>query len=162
MTSQIIYKGQLRTSATHIQSGTVIETDAPTDNQGKGERFSPTDLLTVALGTCMVTTMGIRARALDIELDETTVDVTKIMAAAPRRVSRVVVNIVFPASLVLDDQKRKFLEHVALTCPVQKSLHPDLSVDTQFTWCNADGTLSTTTHQSSSAPTEVPETPAVG
>lgn len=161
MTSQIIYKGQLRTSATHIQSGTVIETDAPTDNQGKGERFSPTDLLAVALGTCMVTTMGIRAKTLDIELDGTRLDVTKVMASNPRRVSQVIVAIEFPSSLLLDDQKRRFLEHVALTCPVQKSLHADVQVDTSFIWTNADGATETSNHHSATAPTAVPETPAV-
>jgi putative redox protein len=93
MTSQIIYKGELRTNATHIQSGTIIETDAPTDNQGRGERFSPTDLVVVALGTCMVTTMAIKARTMDnIQLDGTSLEVTKVMASSPRRISKIIVH----------------------------------------------------------------------
>ena len=88
MTSQIIYKGSLRTEATHLQSGTLIETDAPIDNQGKGERFSPTDLLATSLGNCMMTIMGIKARDMNIDLTSTTIDITKIMKAEPRSCGR--------------------------------------------------------------------------
>ncbi len=134
MTSQIIYKGELRSTATHIQSGTVIETDAPTDNQGKGERFSPTDLVVVALGTCMVTTMAIKARTMDIQLDGTTVEVTKVMASNPRRISKIIVRIVFPKELLLDDEQQKILENTAHTCPVARSLHPNIDLDMRFDW----------------------------
>src|ERR1700741_3905856 len=99
MTSQIIYKGELRSTATHIQSGTMIETDAPTDNQGKGERFSPTDLVATALGTCMVTTMAIKARTLDIRLDGTRLEITKIMVSDPRRIGKIIAHVFFPAGL---------------------------------------------------------------
>ncbi len=134
MTSQIIYKGELRTNATHIQSGTVIETDAPTDNQGKGERFSPTDLVAVALGTCMITTMGIKARTMDIELDGTRLEVTKIMVSDPRRIGKIIVHLFFPAGLAIDDKQKDLLERTARTCPVERTLHPDVELDMQFNW----------------------------
>ena len=134
MTSQIIYKGDLRTGATHIQSGTVIETDAPTDNQGKGERFSPTDLVAVALGTCMITTMGIKARTMDIQLDGTRVEITKVMVSDPRRIGKIVAHLFFPAGLNLDDKTKEILERTARTCPVERTLHPDVELDMQFNW----------------------------
>ena len=134
MTSQIIYKADLRTEATHIQSGTLIETDAPSDNQGKGERFSPTDLVVVALGTCMVTTMAIKARTLGIEMDGTKLDVTKIMASDPRRISKIIVHVFFPAGLTADEKQRDLLERTARTCPVERTLHPDVELDMQFNW----------------------------
>ena len=134
MTSQIIYKGELRTGATHIQSGTVIETDAPTDNQGKGERFSPTDLIAVALGTCMITTMGIKARTMDIQLDGTRVEITKVMVSDPRRIGKIVAHLFFPAGLNLDDKTKEILERTARTCPVERTLHPDVELDLQFNW----------------------------
>ena len=134
MTSQIIYKGGLRTEATHLQSGTVIQTDAPTDNQGKGERFSPTDLVTAALGTCMVTTMAIKAKSMNIELDGTRLDVTKVMVSDPRRIGKIIVHVFFPAGLALDDKQKEFLERTARTCPVERSLHPDVELDMQFNW----------------------------
>jgi uncharacterized OsmC-like protein len=134
MTSQIIYKGELRTSATHLQSGTIIETDAPTDNQGKGERFSPTDLVAVALGTCMITTMGIKARTMDIRLDGTRVEVTKIMVSDPRRIGKIITHLFFPKELVLDEKQKEILEKTARTCPVERTLHPDVELDMQFNW----------------------------
>lgn len=134
MTSQIIYKGELRTAATHLQSGSVIETDAPTDNQGKGELFSPTDLVATALGACMVTTMGIKARTMDIALDGTRLDVTKVMASDPRRISKIVVHMFFPPTLNLDDKQKEILERTARTCPVERTLHPDVELDMQFNW----------------------------
>ncbi len=134
MTSQIIYKGELRSTATHIQSGTVIETDAPTDNQGKGERFSPTDLVVVALGTCMVTTMAIKARTIGIELDGTRLEVTKVMVADPRRIGKIIVHVFFPKGLVIDDKQKDLLERTARTCPVERTLHPDVELDMQFNW----------------------------
>ena len=134
MTSQIIYKGDLRTTATHLQSGTVIETDAPTDNQGKGERFSPTDLVATALGTCMITTMAIKARTMNIELDGARVDVTKIMVSDPRRVGKIVALMYMPAGLHVDEKTKAILERTARTCPVERSLHPDVALDIAFYW----------------------------
>lgn len=134
MTSQIIYKGDLRTIATHLQSGTSIETDAPTDNQGKGERFSPTDLVATALGACMVTTMAIKARTMNINLDGTRVDTTKIMFSDPRRIGKIVAHVFFPADLNLDEKTKEILERTARTCPVERSLHPDLELDMAFNW----------------------------
>jgi len=134
MTSQIIYKGALRTEATHLQSNTVIETDAPTDNQGKGERFSPTDLLATSLGNCMLTIMGIKARDMNIDLTNTKIDITKIMKAEPRRVGGVKVTFHFPPSLQLDEKQQTILENAARTCPVAKSIHPDIEQDITFNW----------------------------
>ncbi|NDA63603.1 MAG: OsmC family peroxiredoxin [Chitinophagia bacterium] len=134
MTSQIIYKSDLRSEAVHIQSGTLIETDAPTDNQGKGERFSPTDLVVVALGTCMVTTMGIKARSMNIALDNTRVEVTKIMVSDPRRIGKIIAKVFFSAGITDDARTRELLERTARTCPVERSLHPDIELDLQFIW----------------------------
>jgi len=134
MTSQIIYKGELRTIATHLQSGTSIETDAPTDNQGKGERFSPTDLVATALSACMVTTMAIKARTLNIDLDGTRVDTTKIMLSDPRRIGKIIAHVYFPATLQLDDKTKDLLERTARTCPVERSLHPEMELDMAFYW----------------------------
>jgi uncharacterized OsmC-like protein len=134
MTSQIIYNSDLRTSATHLQSGTIIETDAPTDNQGKGERFSPTDLIATALATCMITTMGIKAKTMNILLDGTTADVTKIMASDPRRISKIVVHIHFPKTLQIEDKEKVILENTARNCPVERTLHPDCEREFSFNW----------------------------
>lgn len=134
MTSQIIYEGNLRTVATHLQSGTTIETDAPTDNQGKGERFSPTDLVATALGNCMLTIMGIKARDMQLNLEGTTVDITKNMATEPRRIGEIKVVINFSESLKLDEKQRIIIERAAMTCPVFESLHPDLKKDVEFKW----------------------------
>ena len=134
MTSQIIYKGDLRTTATHLQSGTVIETDAPTDNQGKGEKFSPTDLMATALGTCMITTMAIKARTMDIQLDGTLLKVTKIMASDPRRIGKIVIHLFFPPELLIDEKQKDILERTARTCPVERTLHPNVELDMQFNW----------------------------
>jgi uncharacterized OsmC-like protein len=134
MTSEIIYKGALRTEAKHLQSQTIIETDAPTDNQGKGECFSPTDLLATSLGSCMLTTMGIKARNLNVDLDGTHVSITKIMRSEPRRVGAIKVEIEFPQEMRADDKQKMILEQTALTCPVAKSIHPDIEVDVHFGW----------------------------
>ena len=134
MTSQIIYQGNLRTVATHVQSGTVIETDAPTDNQGKGERFSPTDLVATALGNCMLTIMGIKARDMQLNLEGTKIDITKNMVANPRRIGEIKVIIKFPESLQTDEKQRMIIERAAMTCPVFESLHPDLKKDVEFEW----------------------------
>src|SRR5579863_2836916 len=103
MTSTVIYEGELRTVALHIASGTTIETDAPVDNQGKGERFSPTDLVATALGSCMMTIMGIKARDLNIPLEGLQIGISKHMAADPRRISGIDVVLQFPPGLTLDE-----------------------------------------------------------
>jgi putative redox protein len=130
-TASVTYQGQLRTEATHIRSGSRFLTDAPVDNQGKGEAFSPTDLIGAALLTCMITTMGIAAQNRGWELGNVQGDVTKVMASAPRRVQQLIVNISFE-NCPLDAEQRKVLEEIALHCPVAKSLHPDLVQETHF------------------------------
>lgn len=134
MTSEIIYKGSLRTEVTHLQSETTIETDAPTDNNGKGERFSPTDLLATSLGVCMITVMGIKARDMNIELKDTKIEITKIMKGNPRRVGEIVVNLHFPDSLQLDEKEKTILERTGRTCPVALSIHPDVVQNIHFNW----------------------------
>ena len=134
MTSEIIYKGALRTEAKHLHSSTVIETDAPLDNQGKGERFSPTDLMATSLGTCMLTIMGIKARDMNIDLEGTEIRIQKHMKPEPRRVSGIDVRFSFPAVLSLDEKEKTILERAALTCPVAKSIHPDIEVNVDFGW----------------------------
>jgi putative redox protein len=134
MTANIIYKGNLRCECTHLQSGTVIETDAPTDNKGKGERFSPTDTLCVALATCIITTMGIKADDLSINLAGTNVQVTKHMKSEPRRIAQIDIVIQFSASLTIDEKDKIILQRVGDNCPVAKSLHPDLNVQIEYHW----------------------------
>ena len=134
MTSQIIYKGNLRTEATHLQSQTLIETDAPVDNHGKGERFSPTDIVATALGSCMLTIMGIKARDMQVNLEGTTIEIKKIMADNPRRIGGIEVLFTFPNSIQADEKQRAILERAALTCPVAKSIHPEIQVNVQFGW----------------------------
>src|SRR5437868_10628729 len=106
MTASIIYTGDLRCECTHLQSGTVIETDAPTDNRGKGERFSPTDTLCVALATCIITTMALKSGDMNIDLANTSIDVKKHMVPDPRRVGAIDVILKFPSSLELDEKDR--------------------------------------------------------
>ncbi len=134
MTSEIIYKGALRTEAKHLQSNTIIETDAPTDNQGKGERFSPTDLMATSLGSCMLTIMGIKARDMNVLLDGTEVSIHKKMKSEPRRVGSIDVKFNFPAHLNLDEKTKTILERAAITCPVAKSIHPDIELNVDFGW----------------------------
>lgn len=134
MTSRIIYEGDLRTSATHLQSQTTIETDAPVDNQGKGERFSPTDLVATALGSCMLTIMGIKARDMQIDLTGVAIDIQKHMKADPRRIGGVDVVFHFPATLQLSDKEKTILQNAALTCPVAKSLDPAIEQKVTFNW----------------------------
>lgn len=133
MTAIVEYKGDLRCECIHLQSGTITETDAPTDNRGKGERFSPTDTLCVSLATCMITTMGIRAVDMKIDLSGTKIDVTKHMLSDPRRIGKV--DIVLHLPLVNTDEKDKLiLQKIGDNCPVMKSLHPDLTVDVEYLW----------------------------
>ena len=129
MTSQIIYKGELRTEAQHLHSGTIIETDAPLDNQGKAERFSPTDLMATSLATCMITVMGIKARAMGFDLNDVKIEVEKIMKADPRRVGGINLFFEIPEALKdIDDKTKQILKHTGNTCPVQQSIHPDIEV----------------------------------
>lgn len=134
MTSEIIYEGQLRTKAVHLQSNTIIETDAPTDNQGKGERFSPTDLVATALGSCMLTIMGIKANDMGIDLTGVKLKILKHMKAEPRRIGGVDISFYFPSSLQLDEKQKTILKNAAVTCPVAKSLHPELDQNIAFHW----------------------------
>ncbi|HTJ11388.1 MAG TPA: OsmC family protein [Dinghuibacter sp.] len=134
MTSTVIYEGDLHTNAKHLQSGSAIETDAPTDNKGRGERFSPTDLIATGLGACMATTMGIKANDLGVDLRGLTVDVTKHMVAGPRRIGGIDIHLRFPQGLELDEKQRAILENTARTCPVIYSLHPDIQVNTEISW----------------------------
>lgn len=124
MTSRVIYKGNLRTEAEHLQSKSVMITDAPIDNHGKGEAFSPTDTVATALATCMLTVMGIKAGEMNIRLDGASAEVTKTMAANPRRISKIEIVLKFPVSY--SEKETKILENTAKTCPVLQSLHPDL------------------------------------
>lgn len=132
-TSLVIYKGKLRTDATHIRSNNSIVTDAPVDNNGKGEAFSPTDLLATSLANCMLTVMGILAQQKGINIDNTRAEVTKIMADNPRRVSEIHITVHFP-TLNYSDKEKAMLEHTAATCPVAKSLHPDIQQKVEFKW----------------------------
>lgn len=132
-TIKTIYLGELRTENEHLQSGNKVISDAPTDNRGKGEFFSPTDLLATALGSCIMTIMGIVARDNNIDITGTQVDVTKIMASDPRRVAEVVVDFSFPKKNYTTEE-RKIVESVAGTSPVPLSLHPDLKQTIKFNW----------------------------
>jgi putative redox protein len=130
---QIEYQGELHCKAIHGPSGTELNTDAPKDNQGRGESFSPTDLVATALGTCMLTVMGIMARTLKIDISGTKATVEKEMTAAtPRRIERLTVRIHVPHALSAEDQQK--LERAAHTCPVHKSLHPDVQTPIEFSW----------------------------
>jgi putative redox protein len=133
MTAQIIYEGDLRTYCTHLQSGTEILTDAPTDNHGKGEAFSPTDLIATSLASCMITTMGIKAKQMEMSIDGTRAEVKKIMASDPRRIAEINVDIYMPQGDYTDKDK-KIMEHTAMHCPVAISLHPDMVKVVSFFW----------------------------
>ncbi|MBN8784328.1 MAG: osmotically inducible protein OsmC [Sphingobacteriales bacterium SCN 48-20] len=133
MTSSVIYNGDLRTTCTHLQSNSSIETDAPVDNNGRGERFSPTDLLATSLATCMLTVMGIKARTMGFDLNDLKVDVLKIMKADPRRVGGIHLTVHVPDSLRdIDDKTKTILRNTGDTCPVIKSLHPDIEILTDW------------------------------
>ncbi len=133
MTSKVVYLGNLRTECEHVKSGNTFITDAPTDNNGKGEAFSPTDTVATALASCMLTVMGIKAAQMeDVHLDGSTAEVTKIMKAEPRRIARVEVKLNLKG--VADDKNRKILENTAKMCPVLNSLHPDMEKEITFNW----------------------------
>jgi len=132
MTSKVTYLGGLRTEAQHLASQEIIITDAPKDNQGKGEAFSPTDLVATALASCMITIMGIKARDLGIDLTGTKAEITKIMGTEPRRISALQIQLTFNSSF--DSKTQTLLERAALTCPVAHSLHPDIRQEVLFIW----------------------------
>lgn len=132
-TAHVTHLGELRTEALHVRSGQRFITDAPVDNQGRGEAFSPTDLLATALATCMITTMDIKARAQGIVLRGLSARVVKHMAANPRRVQRVEVHLELDGQ-GLSAEQRALMEHTAHTCPVALSLHPDLVQEVRFTY----------------------------
>ena len=132
MTSKITYLGDLRTSSIHLQSGTEILSDAPIDNNGKGEAFSPTDLVANATGSCMMTIMAIKARDLNVDLIGTTVEVTKIMQTEPRKIARL--EIIMNMSIATDEKTKTILERTAMNCPVLLSLNPDIEKDVTINW----------------------------
>ncbi|MBD0288334.1 MAG: OsmC family protein [Flavisolibacter sp.] len=137
MTSTVLYTGDLRTYCTHRQSSSGFETDAPVDNQGKGERFSPTDLLATSLATCMLTVMGIKAKSMNLDLKGMKADVEKKMKADPRRVGGINLTFFIPEQLrTLSQNEKDILKYTAMTCPVQNSIHPDIEVNIDWGFWN--------------------------
>lgn len=132
MTSKVTYLGDLRTSSIHVQSGSEIISDAPLDNNGKGEAFSPTDTVANALASCMMTIMGIKARDMDVDFVGSTAEVTKIMNAEPRRIGAI--EIVFEMQGVAEEKSRTILERAAMTCPVFLSLSSEIEKKVTFNW----------------------------
>lgn len=130
--AKITYEGALHCEAIHLKSGKGLETDAPTDNNGKGEAFSPTDLMSTSLGLCMITIMGIKARSMDLDLEGTEIMVEKVMASDPRRIAEIGLSIRIPHDL--PEKTREILEAAGRACPVAKSLHPDVVQSVQFVW----------------------------
>lgn len=131
-TSKVTYQGNLRTSNEHLKSGATFITDAPIDNNGKGAAFSPTDTVATGLANCMLTIMAIKARDLEVNLEGATAEVTKTMAANPRRISHI--KILFELPEGVSEKKRIILQNAANTCPVHHSLHPDIKKDITFNW----------------------------
>lgn len=132
MTSIVTYTGKLRTKSEHLRSGESFITDAPIDNNGLGQAFSPTDTVATGLASCMITTMGIKANGLEVDLTNSIAEVTKHMAANPRRISKIEVKLSLPSKI--SQKNRKILEHTANTCPVLYSLHPDIVKDISYHW----------------------------
>jgi putative redox protein len=133
MTSKVTYLGDLRTEAVHIQSNTTIITDAPTDNQGKGEAFSPTDLCATSLATCMITIMGISARNHELDIKGTTAEVVKIMGSNPRKIAAIEIVLKMPPNN-FSERNRKLLEAAGRSCPVSLSLGADVEQRIRFDW----------------------------
>lgn len=131
-TSIVVYQGNLRTKASHIQSGESLITDAPTDNHGLGSAFSPTDLVATALAQCMMTLMGIAAASHEINFDQCRAEVTKEMVSNPRRIAAIKINFVLGNNL--NERQRIILEKAAISCPVAHSLHPDVAQEVSFTY----------------------------
>jgi putative redox protein len=134
MTAKVIYLGELRTEATHIASGNSFITDAPVDNQGKGEAFSPTDSVCAALASCMLTIMGIYCQSRNISITGASVQVIKKMAANPRRIAGIELQFKVLNSAHIEEQDKKNLEKAAVSCPVALSLHPEISQEITFEW----------------------------
>ncbi len=132
ITSNVTYLGELRCSSKHLKSGSEYQTDAPVDNNGKGEAFSPTDTVATGLASCMLTVMGIKANEIDVNIDGSTAAVVKIMATNPRRISQIDVELSMTGGC--DKRVQLILERVALTCPVYNSLHPDIVKNITFRW----------------------------
>lgn len=132
MTSRITYLGDLRTTSVHLQSGTEILSDAPTDNHGKGEAFSPTDLVANALGSCMISIMAIKSKDLNVDLVGSTIEITKVMQAEPRKIAKIIVVLNMP--IAVDEKTRIILERAAMNCPVLLSLNADIEKDVTFNW----------------------------
>lgn len=132
MTSKVTYIGELRTSCIHLRSGNEIITDAPVDNNGLGQAFSPTDTVATALASCMLTMMGIKARDMGVDLKNSIAEVTKHMTADPRRISQINIELYLPA--IITDKQKKILEHTARTCPVLLSLHTDIKKEIVLHW----------------------------
>lgn len=130
--AEINYEGDLHCTATHLKSGKEIETDAPTDNNGKGEAFSPTDLMSTSLGLCMITIMGIKARDMGLDISGSSISVDKTMASDPRRVAEIGLVISVPNRH--SEKDRIILERAGRACPVAKSLHPDVVQSVRFEW----------------------------
>ena len=130
MTSKVIYLGDLRTQCEHLQSGNKMITDAPLDNQGKAEAFSPTDTVATALASCMFTIMGIKARDMSLDLQNSYAEVTKTMASSPRRISKIGIDFFLPPDL--SEKDKTILENAAKTCPVIYSLHPEIEKEIKF------------------------------
>lgn len=133
MTSKAIYLGELRVEATHLKSGEVMITDAPVDNNGKGQAFSPTDTVATALATCMLTIMGIRAAKKEVNIQGAKAEITKTMAADPRRISAIDIKVFMP-KIEMEERFQEVLEIAARNCPVAKSLHPDIQQNIEFVW----------------------------
>ena len=134
MTSTVLYEGNLRTVCTHLRSGSAIETDAPVDNNGRGERFSPSDMVATALGACMLTIMGMRSNEMEVDLKGVKIEVEKIMKTDPRRIGAINLTFHFPTSLSLTERQKQILEKAAHSCPVIYSIHPDIAVSVAFNW----------------------------
>ena len=132
MTSKVTYLGNLRTESVHLKSNTSFLTDAPVDNNGKGESFSPTDTVATGLASCMITVMGIKANEMGVDMTGTTAHVTKTMASEPRRISKIEIVIELPFEA--DAKTRTILERTGTTCPVHFSLHPDIEKVISFNW----------------------------
>lgn len=132
MTSKVTYNGNLRTSCVHLKSGDSFVTDAPTDNNGLGQAFSPTDTVATGLASCILTMMGIKSAASEIELNNSYAEVTKHMSSDPRRISKIEIELYLPADV--SEKNRKILVHTANTCPVHYSLHPDIEKVITFHW----------------------------
>lgn len=131
-TSRVTYMGDLMTKAVHLKSGSTIITDAPVDNNGKGSAFSPTDLVATAVASCMITIMGMWAEKHDININGTTIDVTKVMSTEPRRIGEIILEVKFPEGLNLTDKDKTIIERAGNTCPVLQSLHPDIKKSITF------------------------------